>query len=102
MLFISYRKLSFNAEKSFIYTYILVPCCLIGSTVFHPGFFDEGFDFGSMMIAFGNYLEAGALIPQLKIMKKEGYVKKELSLYILLLTASRGLMSYILDSFICI
>ena len=53
LLFIRYRKLSFNTEKSYMYAYILIPACILLSIVFHPGFFEDGFDFPSMMIACG-------------------------------------------------
>merc|ERR1712224_137410 len=88
-LFVKYRKLSFNSEKSYLYTMIFVPTCAVLSIVFHPGFFEEGFDFPSMMIALGNYLEAGALVPQLMLIRKEGYIKKQLLTFILLLVMSR-------------
>lgn len=89
ILFYKYRDFTFDKDRNFTYTYIVIPVCILASVVFHPGFFEEGFDFPSMMIACGNYMEAMALIPQLQRMRKDGTVRKELSLYITLLAVSR-------------
>lgn len=52
-LFWKYRKLSFATESKFTITYLTIPICLILSVFMHPGFVEDGFDFASMMIAFG-------------------------------------------------
>lgn len=88
-LFQKYKKLSLSPENSFKYTLIAVPSCLVLSIFMHPGFIEDGFDFASMMIAMGSYLEAIAFIPQLSIIKKEGHIKKFMGFYILLLCISR-------------
>ena len=42
-----------DSKENLKFTYISVPVCILLSIVFHPGFFDEGYDFPSMMIACG-------------------------------------------------
>jgi len=88
-LFQKYKKLSLSPENSFKFTMIAIPSCLLASIVIHPGFMEEGFDFASMMIALSSYLEAIAFIPQLRIIKKEGFIKKYMGLFIVLLSISR-------------
>lgn len=52
-LFFKYRKRSFAYEKDFTITLVVIPLCFFFSIFMHPGFIEEGFDFSSMMIAFG-------------------------------------------------
>lgn len=88
-LFMKYKKLSLSPENSLKFTAIAIPSCLVVSTVIHPGFMEDGFDFASMMIAMGSYLEAIAFVPQLQIIKKEGHIKKFMGLYVFILSVSR-------------
>jgi hypothetical protein len=53
ILFWNYRDFTFDKDRDFTYTYVVIPVCILASVVFHPGFFEEGFDFPSMMIACG-------------------------------------------------
>ena len=89
MLFMKYKKLSLSPERSFKFALISIPVCFVISIPMHPGFIEEGFDFSSMMIAMGSYLEAVAFIPQLRIIKKEGHIKKSMGFYIVALSVSR-------------
>jgi len=80
-----FKKYGRGQDKdSFMFMYIAVPVCIVMSVVFHPGFFEEGFDFPSMMIACGNYLEAVALLPQLRKIKSQNTVSRKLSIYLVL------------------
>lgn len=88
-LFQKYKRLSLSPENDYTYTLIAVPSCLVLSIFIHPGFLEHGFDFASMMIAMGSYLEAFAFVPQLKIIKKEGHIKKFMGFYIFMLAVSR-------------
>jgi hypothetical protein len=88
-LFLKYKRLSLSPENSYTFTLITIPSCLVLSIFVHPGFMEEGFDFASMMIAMGSYLEATAFVPQLKIIKKDGFIKKSMGFYILMLSISR-------------
>jgi len=78
-----------DAKESLRFTYICVPTAIALSVIFHPGFFEEGFDFPSMMIACGNYLEAIALIPQIQKVKNQRCISRKLSIFIVLLVISR-------------
>lgn len=78
-----------DAKETFTFTYFAVPICIALSVVFHPGFFEEGFDFPSMMIACGNYLEAVAQLPQLWKIKKQNCISRKLNIYLFLLVVSR-------------
>jgi hypothetical protein len=88
-LFQKYKKLSLSPENSFKFTLIAIPSCFVASIFIHPGFMEDGFDFASMMIAMGSYLEAIAFVPQLSIIKKEGHIKKFMGFYVLMLSISR-------------